>query len=33
MDKKFTLHMIGNGHIDPVWLWKWSEGLETTRYI
>lgn len=31
MDKKFTLHMIGNGHIDPVWLWKWSEGLETTR--
>ncbi|MBC7320949.1 alpha-mannosidase [bacterium] len=31
MRKKFTLHMIGNAHIDPVWLWKWDEGLVTTR--
>ncbi len=31
MNKKFTLHMIGNAHIDPVWLWKWDEGLVTTR--
>ena len=22
-----TLHLIGNAHIDPVWLWPWSEGL------
>ncbi|MDR0353551.1 MAG: hypothetical protein LBI02_09490, partial [Opitutaceae bacterium] len=21
------LHMIGNGHIDPVWLWPWQEGV------
>lgn len=21
-----TLHMIGNAHIDPVWLWRWHEG-------
>jgi alpha-mannosidase len=21
-----TLHMIGNAHIDPVWLWQWQEG-------
>lgn len=21
-----TLHMIGNAHIDPVWLWRWQEG-------
>jgi alpha-mannosidase len=21
------LHLIGNAHIDPVWLWNWSEGL------
>ncbi len=21
------LHLIGNAHIDPVWLWPWSEGL------
>jgi alpha-mannosidase len=24
--KKNTLHMIGNAHIDPVWLWSWQEG-------
>jgi alpha-mannosidase len=22
-----TLHMIGNAHIDPVWLWRWQEGV------
>ena len=22
-----TLHMIGNAHIDPVWLWQWQEGF------
>lgn len=22
-----TFHMIGNGHIDPVWLWPWQEGV------
>lgn len=26
-----TLHAIGNAHIDPVWLWRWPEGLETVR--
>ncbi|MCX7795322.1 MAG: alpha-mannosidase [bacterium] len=31
MSKRFILHMIGNAHIDPVWLWKWDEGLVTTR--
>ena len=20
------LHMIGNAHLDPVWLWRWQEG-------
>ena len=24
--KKNTLHMIGNAHLDPVWLWSWEEG-------
>lgn len=23
----FTFHLIGNAHIDPVWLWDWREGL------
>ena len=23
----YTIHMIGHGHIDPVWLWPWSEGV------
>jgi len=24
--KEKTLYMIGNAHIDPVWLWTWQEG-------
>lgn len=24
---KPMVHMIGNAHIDPVWLWKWQEGV------
>ena len=26
MGKQDKLHMIGHGHIDPVWLWVWQEG-------
>jgi alpha-mannosidase len=26
-----TIHMIGNAHIDPVWLWLWTEGYQETR--
>lgn len=22
-----TFHMIGHAHIDPVWLWPWTEGI------
>ena len=22
-----TIHLIGNAHIDPVWLWDWREGM------
>lgn len=25
--EKFRIHMIGNAHIDPVWLWPWYEGM------
>ncbi len=25
---KPKLHMVGNAHIDPVWLWRWQDGLE-----
>ena len=25
-----TAHMIGNAHIDPVWLWPFEEGLAAT---
>ena len=25
------LHMIGNAHIDPVWLWQWPEGYGEVR--
>lgn len=24
---QLTLHLIGNAHLDPVWLWDWREGL------
>lgn len=30
-EKSKKLHMIGNAHIDPVWLWRWQEGYQTTR--
>jgi alpha-mannosidase len=26
-----TVHMIGNAHIDPVWLWRADEGFEEVR--
>ena len=29
--KDRMLHMIGNAHIDPVWLWQWPEGFEEIR--
>jgi len=25
-----TIHLIANGHIDPVWLWDWREGAAVT---
>ncbi len=27
MEKKKTVHLIGNAHLDPVWLWQWQEGF------
>ncbi len=29
--KHKTLHMIGNAHIDPVWLWTWQEGFHEVK--
>lgn len=29
--KKKCLHMIGNAHIDPVWLWTWHEGFHEVK--
>ncbi|TFG69843.1 MAG: alpha-mannosidase, partial [Anaerolineales bacterium] len=29
--KSKTLHMIGNAHIDPVWLWRWHEGMQEIK--
>ncbi len=26
MKKQRKIHLIGNAHIDPVWLWRWQEG-------
>ena len=27
----FKIHMIGQAHIDPVWLWHWSEGISVVH--
>jgi alpha-mannosidase len=29
--KRKKLHMIGNAHIDPVWLWQWQEGFHEVK--
>ena len=26
-----TLYMIGNAHLDPVWLWRWQEGYQEIK--
>src|SRR4051794_31343872 len=26
-----VLHLVGNSHIDPVWLWQWQEGYQEIR--
>lgn len=31
MEKKKQLYMIGNSHIDPVWFWKWEEGMQEVK--
>ncbi len=31
MAAKRLLHMVGNAHIDPVWLWQWPEGYQEVR--
>ena len=25
--ENYKFYMIGHGHIDPVWLWPWTEGV------
>jgi len=27
MEDRYTIHLIGNAHLDPVWLWRWQEGF------
>ncbi|MGP3969871.1 alpha-mannosidase [Streptomyces sp. 6N223] len=29
--RRRTVHLVGNAHIDPVWLWRWPEGLQEIR--
>ncbi|SEB53775.1 alpha-mannosidase [Paenibacillus sp. GP183] len=29
--KHQKFHMIGNAHLDPVWLWQWQEGFQETK--
>lgn len=29
--KKYKFHLTGQAHIDPVWLWPWSEGVSVVH--
>jgi alpha-mannosidase len=29
--KRFTIHAVGNSHIDMAWLWPWTETVEVVR--
>ncbi|MDR3194662.1 MAG: twin-arginine translocation signal domain-containing protein [Tannerella sp.] len=29
--RKYNFYMIGHGHIDPVWLWPWTEGVSVVH--
>jgi alpha-mannosidase len=29
--RAYRVHMIGNAHVDPVWLWPWQEGLSVVQ--
>lgn len=29
--RRSTIHLIGNAHIDPVWLWRWQEGFAEVK--
>lgn len=31
MNKSKKLYMIGNAHIDPVWMWQWQEGYQEVK--
>ena len=31
MEKSKKMYMIGNSHIDPVWLWNWQEGFQEIK--
>ena len=26
-----AIHMVGHAHLDPVWLWRWTEGYQEAR--
>ena len=26
-----SIHMIGNAHLDPAWLWRWQEGFSEIK--
>ena len=29
--RQYRFHMIGHAHIDPVWLWPWTEGISVVH--
>lgn len=31
MEEVPTVHLVGNAHLDPVWLWRWQEGYAEVK--
>ena len=27
-ESKYTIHLIPHAHLDPIWLWPWTAGLD-----
>ena len=31
IEKNKVVYLIGNAHLDPVWLWQWQEGFQEVK--
>jgi alpha-mannosidase len=31
LGNKYRIYLVGNAHLDPVWLWRWQEGFQEIK--